>query len=447
MTKPAYLSHFLYGFYHSLKLLVRIVFKLFFSKTTIINPGPLKIDRPTILVSNHPNTLLDPLNVAVRADTIVFFLANASLFKTPMANWFLNGTYVIPIERPQDVGGKMVKNEANFARCDEFLSKGGCLYIAPEGGSKMPRRLQRIKTGTARIMLSAENKNNFELGMQILPVGLIYEDSLAFRKKVLLNVGEPIFAKEFEAIYREDTFKAARQLTAHISEKMEALLVHTRDDEEDQLLHQLEEILENEEALPHEQQFRRTKALLAQMQAMPGEEYEQLARDTRAYFGLLEGGLSDAALVEVDRRRRSRWGQLIVGSPLFLWGWVNNYIPSWIPAWAVRKLKLYIGYTSNVLVLSGLFTYPIFYALQTWLVHSLFGLPWLSALYLLSLVPSGLFAWHYREQFLREKARRKAQQFKRERPQRFEEARQHRRRLLQSLHAMLSKTEGHSLTT
>ena len=112
----------------------------------------------------------------MRSNRQVAFLANASLFASSFANWFLS-QYCVPIQRKTDVANKNVDNDKSFERCDAFLSNGGCLYIAPEGTSDMERRLRPIKTGTARIALSAEAKNAFQLGLKIIPVGLTYDCS------------------------------------------------------------------------------------------------------------------------------------------------------------------------------------------------------------------------------------------------------------------------------
>ncbi|MFK8105018.1 MAG: 1-acyl-sn-glycerol-3-phosphate acyltransferase, partial [Saprospiraceae bacterium] len=174
---------FLYLFYHSVRLLALTIFRLFYGKKTILNQKNLKVDYPCILVSNHPNTLHDPLHVAAKVDhRIVHFLVNAGLFATPFTNWFFSTFYCIKIERPQDVKGGKISNEKAFEACDIFLRQGGCLYIAPEGTSRVERHIRKMKTGAARIALSAERHNNYQLGLKILPVGLNYDNPTKFRR-------------------------------------------------------------------------------------------------------------------------------------------------------------------------------------------------------------------------------------------------------------------------
>ena len=105
--KRFYINPILYLFFNFVKGLVLIVCRLFYAKKYFINPAPLKkIKRPAIIVSNHPSTLMDPLNVSKEVNGIVFFLANAGMFKHWFSNWFFSTCYCIKIERKEDVGAK-----------------------------------------------------------------------------------------------------------------------------------------------------------------------------------------------------------------------------------------------------------------------------------------------------------------------------------------------------
>jgi 1-acyl-sn-glycerol-3-phosphate acyltransferase len=129
--------------------------------------------------------MLDPLNAAEEIQTEVFFLANAGLFKNPVAGWILRKLYCIPIQRYEDTGGKPLNNKASFEQAIRHLAQGGCLYIAPEGTSYVNRRLRKLKTGTARIAFATESSHDFQLGLCILPVGLNYSDPTQFRSQLL----------------------------------------------------------------------------------------------------------------------------------------------------------------------------------------------------------------------------------------------------------------------
>ena len=395
----------LYGFYQFLKLLVLASFKTYFRKTYIKNKEGFDFSGPTILVCNHPNTLLDPLAVACRAKPLVFFLANASLFKSPMGNRVFNTLYCIPIERPQDVGGKKIDNERSFERCDEFLGDGGCLFIAPEGGSKMVGFLRKIKTGTARIGLSAERKNDFKLGLKILPVGLSYEAHTDFRSALYVQVGQPIFINNYQKEYEEDAFRTAKKITKALENEMNSLLVASEDEEQEQLVQGIEEILQSDQPISFDKRVERRKRVLTYLQKIKEEgesQYNSIAKKVSDYFSKLdEEKTNDNTLrrhLNKDMNKGKRLLFMLIGFPFFLYGWINNFFANYIPALLAGKMKLYIGYKSTIKILAGIIFYPIIYGIQIFIVHKLFQNNVVTLLYFLSLIPTGLFAWRYRKE-------------------------------------------------
>ncbi|HKK80402.1 MAG TPA: 1-acyl-sn-glycerol-3-phosphate acyltransferase, partial [Phaeodactylibacter sp.] len=235
----------LYAIYQFLKGLTKLSLRLYYPNADLLNIQRLKYKGGSILVSNHPNTLIDPLNAASRVPKIVHFLANASLFGTPFTYWFFNTFFCIPVERPQDTKGKPINNQAAFAKSHRFLARGGCLFIAPEGGSEMERRVRPFKTGTARIALGAEAKADFKLGLRILPVGLSYEHPERFRSHMIVNACEPILVSEYAELYREDSIAAARQLTKELEERVRNATIDTQSPEEDKAILAMEQLLRN----------------------------------------------------------------------------------------------------------------------------------------------------------------------------------------------------------
>ena len=395
--------------------------RIFYPYKLYINKEGLRFDFPAIIVSNHPNTLVDPLTVAAKTKKLVFFLANAGLFKSSFGHWFFNTFYCIPVQRPQDKAGKKkISNEDSFSRANEHLANGGVLFIAPEGTSEMERRLRPLKTGTARIALSTEKKNNYQVGVAIVPVGLTYANPDQCGSRVVVNVGEPIFPKEYQTAYEADPVLAVRKLTSDLEERMSSLLIDTKDEIEDLRLRLLESIQQNEKPLRGEARFRREMNLLERMRDMEEESFFSLLDEYRA---LLEkhkirddvvgsGNKAPSVLQTAPRGEHSAQASALsssvggrgrntgsgfslvsfLGLPVYLYGWINNFLAVRTPVLVSRQLKLYKGYDATVKILVGLITVPFFYWLQTKIVGSYFGdvIKWL---YLLSLPISGIWAW------------------------------------------------------
>ena len=240
-----------------------------------------------IIVSNHPNTLTDPLHVISRTPRLTFFLANASLYENPIANWLLQRLYTIPVYRPgKDSGKRQFDLEDSFAKCFAHLEKGGILYIAPEGGSDVGRRLQPLKTGTARILLGAEDRNDFQLGTRIVPAGLNYERASDCGSRLYLQVGEPLYTKEWKEAYRKDPVEAVQLMTQAMAERIQSLILNTEDDEQDQLLYRLQAILQHDDPVKEDRHFHRSKELLAALQVWKKEQaaaYRQFAEQVESY--------------------------------------------------------------------------------------------------------------------------------------------------------------------
>ncbi len=394
--------------YLFLKALVLSSFNTFFSKTKILNRHLLRFSNPAIVVSNHPNTLQDPLNVAARVKKTVFFLANASLFRSSLLNKFFSTLYCIPVERPKDVQGRQIRNDDNFAKCHHFLASGGCLFIAPEGVSNSSRRLNKVKTGTARIALGAERKKDFLLGLTIIPVGLNYTAPTRFRSSVLMRVGDPIKVAAYQSVYQQDAREAVRQLSADLAESMRALILHTTDEEEDRLLAALEEVLQNDAPRGLEQAHFRSQQLLSALQKLRRERqdvWKALQETSREYFKrLAKHCISDARIGE-SPAKRSVWAMigkgllLLLLLPVFLYALLNHLLANFIPALLVRLLNLYVGYTATVKILGGLLAYPIFYGLQIYWVHRYFQQPQLTIFYILSLLLTAVIYFWYKEQW------------------------------------------------
>lgn len=389
------LRFFLRILYVILKQFVLLYQAIYFPFTVFRGKEHLRFKGPGIIVSNHPNTLVDPLHVVSRTPRQSFFLANAGLFKNPIAGFLLRHLYCIPIHRP-GIDKKKVDNEKSFADTYQHLEKGGVIYIAPEGGSYVGRRLRDLKTGTARIALGVEARHNFQLGMNIYPAGLNYESPFYCGSRLYLEAGEPIRVADWQAAYEADPIQAARDLTEHIAEKMRALIIHTVDEEQDQLLYRLERILQHDAPLPIDQHYDRVQRLLTGLKELAKNKpakYTQLQTETSTYREKLRSAkVTDRGIGQSDKRLLTAIA--LLAWPVWLYGRLNNIFVYEIPRWLERKLDLYEGYRTTVKIVSGLVIFPLFYFLQYKLMQAITDTH--TALwYLLSLPISGILAWCY----------------------------------------------------
>ena len=394
----------MYFIYQFLKIIVKIALWIYFPGTKVKNRERLLFEGPAIVISNHPNTLMDVLNIAARAREQFHFLANAGLFKSKFGNWFFNTFYCIPIERTLDTGGKPLNNTSSFERCFEHLEKGGTIYIAAEGTSWMERHLHPFKTGTARIALGVESRHGFQLGMKIIPVGLNYSAPTEFRSRVFIKVGAPVYLKDFEQKYKEDEVATVRHVTQLLESAVQTLIIDTEDEAADQLIVKLEQMWQNNQVLDVEGQFERTNRAINNLSAWKSSEsadFENFAEKVNRYFAALEKYQIQDDTVAKANNTGLWWRMLLLcgGLPVFLYSALNHLLPLGVPfmaAWLLIKRKgLYIGYTSTVKISIGVLSVPLFYWLQSEVVQYFFGLG-TSWWYLLSLPLAGWITLAYR---------------------------------------------------
>lgn len=402
-----------------------LAFRIFYREKIIINEDRASVPKPSIIVSNHPSTLTDPVHVGgIIKNTHPHFLINAGLVQHWFTDWFFNTFYCIPIARAKDTGDRKVDNENSFERVHQHLEANGTIYIAPEGVSNMDRRLQPLKTGLARIALSTEQEYDFKMGLKIQPFGLNYTGQRFFRSSVIINCGEPFGIEKYQEAYQTAPRETVKALMEELAERMRELILHTTDNEEDQMLLEVGQAMQAAYPLDLKHQFFRSQKNLKKIQELRQEDglYEAWQKRVATLSEKLRAKKTDhqslfaVANNLLTKRNNKKSIGLFFGLPFFLYGWINNFLPNFIPGFLAKKLNLYKGYDPAVKILSGIVLYPIFYGLQLLLVKSFFGSWWACWFYFLSLYPLGVFAWNYRQRFLNWKKERNMIRWKKENP-------------------------------
>ena len=406
---PSHSKNFM--LYTLLKLIYKAGLWVFFKKLEVRNRHLLPGEGPLLVVSNHPNTFMDPIVTASLLEQPVFFIAKSTVFGGKFQNWMLRQMHLIPINRREDNPDQPISNEEAFAASFRALEQGKTILIFPEGNSFNQRRLRKIKTGTARIALGVEAENNNTLGLKILPVGLNYSAPTRFRSNVFVNIGEPILVSDYAGAFAEEEQTAVINLTEEIRSSMEKLIIHTHTDEEDELARQVEVLYKERIATatpvtapPHEHDFALTRAIVksinyfSQNSPMRVAALKQQIDDYMLQLKRLR--LQDAILGKghQDIIQQSIAGVLLIilGFPVYLYGLLHNYIPYIIPSKVARAVTREEEWYAPIMLTVGIFSFPLFYVAEVWLVKEWLkpDLPWL-LLYILSLPLSGFFTLAY----------------------------------------------------
>ena len=409
--------------YKFLQVLLSISVRSYFKSITVKKSSVIPDEGPMLIVANHPSTFTDPIVIGLQMKQKIYFLAKAEVFKSGFAKWLLPKFNMIPLHRKQDDPTQMHKNEETFDKCFEHLAKKGTIMIFPEGVSLTQRKLEKIKTGAARIALGAEAANDYKLGVKILTVGLNYSNPHKFQSHLFINMDKPIEVLDFAEKHKQDSFKAAQELTDLIRQKLEHQIIMIEDAETDNLIKNIETIYKSKliestvdetiKSLPEkEQDFAMTKRIVDAVNYFKVNQPERVKRISKMaddYFTSLDRlHLNDHLLKNFSKsgsvfvRAVGAFLYLTIGFPFWVFGVINNYLPYKLPYYIARAISKKRDWHGALFITSGVFTFIIFYSLQLYLVQRFFHYEyagWLTLAYFIFLPLSGFFAFAYYRRF------------------------------------------------
>lgn len=220
--------------YRLLVSFLRLVTRIFFRTIEVVGRDHVPRSGPVILVGNHPNSLVDPVVISTTCGRPVSLAARDGLFRLPFLRPILWALGTVPIKRRQDQAAAdgadpsgAIDNAEAFRALHALLAAGRAFGIFPEGVSYTESELQPLKTGAARIALSALEQG---IPVVIVPVGLSYRRKQHYRGRVLVQYGRPIALDAVHlASQRAEPREAARALTADIELALRALTLNAPD--------------------------------------------------------------------------------------------------------------------------------------------------------------------------------------------------------------------------
>lgn len=397
--------------YATVRAAARFWIWFFFRRVDVRHRERVPAAGPVLLCINHPNNLIDSLLVGAVLDRKVHYLATAALFRNPLLARFLRACGAIPVHRRQDDPDRMDRNAEVFAACHRALAEHRVLGIYPEGTTHAEARVQRIRTGAARIALAYESECPGEIA--VVPVGLSFEARKSFRGRVLVAFGSPVPVGAYREAYRADPVRAVQALTDAIQRAMEAEVVHVDRVETTALVRAVEalyrddlvrEVRESRGLAERDVDvFRLARTIAAAVEHFrerDPERVERLWQRIQAYRSrLADHRVRDEAvrgrLQRAGRRRRLlRTWEAALGFPVFAYGAAVNALPYLGPRWLARRLARRETDYATIRFLASVAAFPVAWALETWIVAHLAGARW-ALVFALSLPVTGLAAYHY----------------------------------------------------
>ncbi len=216
-------------YYYPLKLYVFIASYLYFRKLRVVGRENIPIKGPLIFAINHQNALLDALLLSVISWRNPHFLTRADVFNNTYVDKFLRGLKMLPIYRIRDGYDSIKMNDAIFEAAKKILSRGGVVGIFPEGSHSLLYKIRPLKKGVARIAFLTEESANFDLNLQIIPIGIQYESHFFTKGRTLISFGKAIKVSDYKEIYANDKNKGHEKLLQNISDEFKSLILNVDD--------------------------------------------------------------------------------------------------------------------------------------------------------------------------------------------------------------------------
>jgi 1-acyl-sn-glycerol-3-phosphate acyltransferase len=337
-------------FYQALKGYCWVVLHFYFRRWQVQKIA--KVPKgPIIFVSNHQNAFLDAVLIACSSFRNPWFLARANVFDKPLVRKALAQIQMHPVYRFRDGFKALRKSDETMSLCIDLLSKNKSILIFGEGNHNPQYNLLPLQKGFARIGLAAEEKNNWSLGVQIVPVGLHYESHTKFRSRVLVSFGNPIPLSNFKNDNNsqfnfepllEETAKGIRQLTLNI---------------------------------PKENYQEHYEKLIA-YKVYKKDLIEQIKSDQRI--------VTDEVTTPIQPGRKKQ-SSSIWRIPFDVYERINNFFPRLIIRWIVKTKINDSQFIGSIKFSVGMLLVPTFYLIQTMICYVWTESELISGIYLFSL--------------------------------------------------------------
>jgi 1-acyl-sn-glycerol-3-phosphate acyltransferase len=398
--------------YRFLKFLMKIGIRSYYKEVKVVGRQFLSHEGPTILIANHPNTLMDALMVGFASKNQIYFMAKGTFFSSKFKSWLLKNLNMIPVNRRGEKAVSGVSNQDSFEACYRLLEQGKTIVIFPEGNSFKERRLRELKLGAAKIALEVEKRNQGKLNLQIIPLGINYQKAEKFRSSVLIQVGKGIMANSYLKEYEKEGNKVAKKLTAVFRLALERQLVSIDTLEQEQLAESLVELLSSRYLQNDGRGVQGKISFLREIQLKLEEVEISKPYQIEEIQGLvleIKTKLEDFNVPAdfLDRRFRLKMFLrqiitsvliLLVGLPLFLFGFIHAITAYKLSDFLVPKITQEVEYFAPIYLLLGLILYPLTFGLFVYFVSPYFDLSTLEKVgYFISMPITALIAYSMKD--------------------------------------------------
>jgi len=374
--------------YDALRVYVRFAFWLTHKRVIVTGRELIPKDQPIIFAANHQNALMDPLALVCTNPLQTLWLARADIFKSKFAKPILKFMKMLPIYRIRDGKENLNNNEEVFNQVTQVLENNGSTALFPEAAHSGKRQMLQHKKAIPRIALEAEAKNNFQLGLRIVPVGIYYDHYWNFNRILIVQYGESIGISGYKERYAENSQNAMISLRDEIRSILLPLTMQINSTQYYQDYEDIRMVAGEEYSNYHFfsnnpwlQQFHAGQELIKKTEKFEIEQpdsFNLLRKKTAAYIdGLKKSGYSNLQLVKAGRtgffKLLIQLCGALLSSPFLVAGFLACVLPYALPRILLTRKVKDPAFKSTFIFVSGLLLFPIFFLLESLLIGTLSG--------------------------------------------------------------------------
>lgn len=439
--------------YRVFKFLFYFTTKAYFRSLYIKNGKVVPSKGPIVFAVNHTSAFMDPILLATHIKRQLYFLSRGDAFKSRFSKWLFPKLHMIPVYRPDLFPNDTHKNKQVFEKCFEHLENKKTVMIFPEGISETVRRLRPIKTGISRISLVAEERNNFELGVVIIPIGINYSNPHHFKSDVFVKFGDPISVKDYKERYFSNKKQTVLELTNDVKSRLEDVTVNITDKKQEKIIQQIEILYRskhretNKEGDKAPKDFYLSQDIVKAVSYFSKNKPEQLkkleVKMTSYLTNLKRLGIRDTQIrnENLNLKDPQKYLYFILGFPLFLYGCIFNFIPFKGAELLAKKIPVRADFVGSMKLGLGMFIFLICYVIMTTIMGVYTNFGW-AILFLLTLYPVGLFSINYIKEYFQVRGTLKFLFLKKRKTELINELKEFRQKIVEQLEQ--GKTEYES---
>jgi 1-acyl-sn-glycerol-3-phosphate acyltransferase len=366
-----------------------------------------------IFAPNHQNALMDALAVLSSFDWQCVFLARSDAFANKTVTKILTFLKILPVYRIRDGFDQVLNNNDVFHQVFEVLDHETPITIMPEGNHDDRKLLRNMKKGIARLAFGYRHGDPDNLkDIRIVPVGLTYFNHHERGSHLHIRYGQPLAISEFDNVFSESPPKAHKLFLDKLYGELKELVLHIEDLTVYESVSNIADMyaaLNLGKGIHHEKVYRGQKQIIATMEELHKKEpetFQSIEDKTNSTISILKSeGITAHDLRHLYTKKPgiAVFGSflfLILASPLYLYTFIQNFIPRLLVS-RIGSLLKEPQFISTAAFVTTIFLFPICHLLQSLLVYLITGSSFITLLYATLLLPGFVFENYFQAVYTR----------------------------------------------